>query len=186
MSRKFFLLLVLFVTLFCISDAQAAWKVELVSGVTLNANSYHIDKGRIYLKYPVGEVSFRLSELKSIAPDNQEVALFQANGIRQAKESPQVKENSAKMAKIESDQPVARDSGISRITVPSSSGSSAPAPSVQVNNQPSDYVYDPEVEEIMSDMDEAGDDEAKLADVEKKINKMFEDEMQPNEKGGGL
>jgi hypothetical protein len=174
-SRKFFPLLILFVILFCISNAQAAWKVELVSGVTLNANSYHIDKGRIYLEYPVGEVSFRLSELKSIAPDNRGVALFQANGIRQAKESPQVMENSAK---IESSQPVPRDSVTSHEAGFSSPASSAPAPSTHVNNRPSEYVYDPKVDEIISDMEAAGDDETKLADVEKKINKLFEDETQ--------
>ena len=181
MSRKFFLLLILFVTLVRISDAQAAWKVQLVSGVTLNANSYHIDKGRIYLEYPVGEVSFRLSELKSIVPDNQGVALFQTNGIGQSKESPQVEENSAKMEKIESNQPVAPGSGIAHETGPSSPATSAP-----VNNQPSEDAYDPKIEEIMSDMDVAGDDEAKLADVENKINKIFEDETQTTEKGGGL
>jgi hypothetical protein len=182
-SRKVFPLLIFFVILFCISNAQAAWKVELVSGATLSANSYHIDKGRIYLEYPVGEVSFRLSELKSVSPDNQGVALFQANGIRQAKESPQAKEN---LAKIESNQPVAPGSRVANATGPSSPASSAPAPSAHVNNQPSEYVYDPKVEEIMSDMDSAGDDETKLADVENKINKMFEDEMQSSEKGGGL
>lgn len=191
MSRKFFPLLTIFVILFFIPDAQAAWKVELVSGVSLNANSYRIDKGRIYLEYPVGEVSFRLSELKSVAPDNQGVALFQANGIRQAKESPQIKGNSVKMvkmakiAKIESNQPAATVSGVSHATVPPSPASSSPAPSTHVSNPPSEYVYDPKVEEVLSDMDAAGDDEAKLAEVGKEINKMFEDETQSSEKGGG-
>ena len=83
MSRKFFPLLIVFVIFFCISNAQAAWKVELVSGVTLNANSYHIDKGRIYLKYPIGEVSLPLSEIKSVGADSEEVTEFQTRGAPQ-------------------------------------------------------------------------------------------------------
>jgi hypothetical protein len=91
-----------------------------------------------------------------------------------------------KMAKIESNQTVAPGSGISHVTESSSPASSALAPSAHVKNQPSEYVDDPKVEEIMSNMDAAGDDEAKLADVEKQINKLFEDEMQSSEKGGDL
>jgi hypothetical protein len=194
-SRKVFPLLIFFVILFCISNAQAAWKVELVSGATLSANSYHIDKGRIYLEYPVGEVSFRLSELKSVSPDNQGVALFQANGIRQEKQSPQAKEN---LAKVESNRPVAPTSGVSHAQGPSSPASSAPAPSaipnvkggakpkftsaamdelarnsVTINDQ-SGYYYDPQIEEIIDGVENAGGDEAKLAAMQAKMDKLFD------------
>jgi hypothetical protein len=194
-SRKVFPLPVLFVILFCISNAQAAWKVELVSGATLNANSYHIDKGRIYLEYPVGEVSFRLSELKSVSPDNQGVALFQSNGIRQEKQGPHAKEN---LAKVESNRPAAATSGVSHARGPSSSASSKPAPSaisdvkggakprftaaaldelarnsVTVNDR-SGYYYDPQIEEIIDGVENAGGDEAKLAAMQKKMDQLFD------------
>jgi hypothetical protein len=194
-SRKVFPLLILFVILFCISNAWAAWKVELVSGATLNANSYHIDKGRIYLEYPVGEVSFRLSELKSVSPDNQGVDLFQANGIRQEKQGPQAKEN---LAKVESNRPAAATSAVSQARGPSSSASSSPAisaipdvkggakprftaaaldelarNSVTVNDR-SGYYYDPQIEEIIDGVENAGGDEAKLAAMQAKMDKLFD------------
>jgi hypothetical protein len=194
-SRKFFPLLIFFVILFCVSNARAAWKVELVSGATLNANSYHIDKGRIYLEYPVGEVSFRLPELKSVSPDNQGVALFQENGIRQEKQVPHAKEN---LAKVESNQPAAITSGVSHALRSSSSAFSAPAPSaishvnggakprftaaamdelarnsVTVNDR-SGYYYDPQIEEIIDGVENAGGDEAQLAAMQAKMDKLFD------------
>jgi hypothetical protein len=194
-SRIAFPLLVISVLLFCISNAQAAWKVELVSGVTLSANSYHIDKRRIYLEYPVGEVSFRLSELKSVSQDNQGVDLFQANGIRQEKQGPQPKES---LAKVEPNRPAAATSAVSHARGSPSSASSRPAPSaipdvkggarprftaaaldglarnaVTVNDR-SGYYYDPQIEEVVDGVENAGGDEAKLAAIQAKMDKLFD------------
>jgi len=190
-SRKFVPSLIVFVILFCISNAQAAWKVELVSGVTLNANSYHIDKGRIYLKYPIGEVSLPLSEIKSVAADSEEVTEFQTRGVPQKEKEDTAQAQGSLVKGVELNQSSAPSPTDSADTVgtPVSQQNDAqpntPKPgftaeqmrqlvsnSVAVTSAPA--PYDPEAEAIIQAAENA--DEAHQAELTQQINKLFDNE----------
>ena len=49
------------------SGQENSCTVTLKNGNTVNANSYRIERGRLYLKYPIGEASFELSQVESIS-----------------------------------------------------------------------------------------------------------------------
>ncbi len=191
MSRKFFPLPIVFVILFCISNAQAAWKVELVSGVTLNANSYHIDKGRIYLKYPIGEVSLPLSEIKSVAADSAEVTEFQTRGVPQKEKEDTAQAQGSLGKGVEINQSSAPAPVDSADTVGPSANrqndaqSNTPKPrftaeqmrqlvsnSVAVTSAPA--PYDPEAEAIIQAAENAND--AQQAELTQQINKLFDNQ----------
>ena len=192
MSRKFFPLPIVFVIFFCISNAQAAWKVELVSGATLNANSCHIDKGRIYLKYPIGEVSLPLSEIKSVAAGSEEVTDFQTRGVPQKEKEDNAKAQGSLGKGVEINQ--------SSTPAPVDSAATAGPSANQPNNAQPNVVkprftdeqltqlasksvaatstpepYDPDAEAIIQAAENAND--AQQAELAKKINTLF-DEVQ--------
>jgi hypothetical protein len=57
------------------------YTVLLVNGNSLAANSYSIEGDKIYLKFPIGEAAFRLSEVASIKDDAGHDMLFQEKGV---------------------------------------------------------------------------------------------------------
>lgn len=69
-------------------SADASVIVTLKNGNTLTANSYRIEKNRIFLKYPVGEVEVLLPRVESLKEEDGTVRMFQAQGERQKDEAP--------------------------------------------------------------------------------------------------
>lgn len=58
--------------------ALAAYDITLKNGETITAESYRLDKGKVYLKYPVGEAAIDLKSVASIKPTGQCPELFTA------------------------------------------------------------------------------------------------------------
>jgi len=65
------------------SIADASVIVTLKNGNTLTANSYRIEKNKIFLKYPVGEVEVQLPQVESLKEEDGTVRMFQTQGERQ-------------------------------------------------------------------------------------------------------
>lgn len=70
--------------------AGASVEVILKNGNTLSADSYRVEKNRLHLKYPLGEVEFPLSQVKSIKGDDGASLLFRDKGRKEAASRPQV------------------------------------------------------------------------------------------------
>ena len=70
--------------------ASASVAVILKNGNTLSADSYRVEKNRLRLKYPLGEVEFPLSQVKSIRGDDGSSLLFHDRGRKDAASRPQV------------------------------------------------------------------------------------------------
>lgn len=66
----------LLLTLLPILPAQAAYVISLKNGETITAESYRLDKGKVYLKYPVGEAAIDLSSVADIKLTGQCPELF--------------------------------------------------------------------------------------------------------------
>ena len=82
-----FVLPVLFCLFFLVPSAFGQEKscvITLKNGNTISADSCRVKGGRIYLKYPLGEVSFELSQVKSITGGNGGSSFFQDKGKAQA------------------------------------------------------------------------------------------------------
>jgi hypothetical protein len=186
--RWIFPILFLLVIPLCTSGAHASWKVKLSSGVTVDANSYHIEKGRIYLEYPVGEVSFPLSEIKSVAADSGEVTEFQTRGVPQKEKEDTARPQGSLAKGVELNQssapatvasadadgpsvsqpnnvvkPRFTDEQLAQLVSRSVADTSAPVP------------YDPDAEAIIQASENT--DDAQQAELAKKINTLF-DEVQ--------
>jgi len=82
MSKLLFSTAVLFLLL----SAQTAcadggsYVVRLTNGNVLTANSYRIEHGRVYLKYPIGEAAVRESLVLSIETEGGVAEYFQSKG----------------------------------------------------------------------------------------------------------
>ena len=180
--------------------AQAAWIVELTSGRTLEANSCRVEKGRVYLQYPVGEASILLSQVRTIRQDDRGVALFQQKAVAEAREAssgatgpPQTVKPQAPGTRLEKAGAPAPPPAENPMPASESPAKSPPAAygqfelkpkftpeslsqlrseSVEVKTSPKDMVYDPEVEDIINSLQNA--DEAQRTEIEKRMNKLFE------------
>lgn len=183
--------------------SQAACIVELTSGRTLEANSCRVEKGRVYLQYPVGEASVRLSQVKTILQDNRGVALFQQKAVTEARQTssgaagpPQtVKppqsatetrlEKAAAPAPPPPENPATASQPSPAKSPPAAYGqfelkpkftpetlSQLSTESARVKTSPQDMSYNPEVEDIINSLQNA--DEAQRAEIEKRMNKLFE------------
>jgi hypothetical protein len=56
------------------------YNVKLANGNTIQANSYRVDKGQVFLGYPVGEGAFPLSRVTSITAEGGSANLLQSQG----------------------------------------------------------------------------------------------------------
>lgn len=59
------------------------YTVYLVNGNSLTANSYAVEGDSIYVRFPVGEAAFSLSEVASIKDGSGKDMLFQEKGVYQ-------------------------------------------------------------------------------------------------------
>ena len=174
--------------------SRAAWVIELSSGKTLEANSCRVEKGRVYLQYPIGEASIRLSQVKTIRRDDRGVALFQQKAVTEARQTssgaaalPQTVKppQSATPAPLPPQNPVSANEAPPAKSPPAASGqfelkpkftpetlSQLSSESARVKTSPKDVAYNPEVEDIINSLQNA--DEAQRAEIEKRMNKLFE------------
>lgn len=174
--------------------SQSACIVELTSGRTLEANSCRVEKGRVYLQYPIGEASIRLSQVKTILRDDRGVALFQQKAVTEARQTssgaaapPQTVKppQSATPAPLPPQNPVSANEAPPAKSPPAASGqfelkpkftpetlSQLGSESTRVKTSPKDVAYNPEVEDIINSLQNA--DEAQRAEIEKRMNKLFE------------
>lgn len=175
MRRTTTAFLMSFLLLSFAAEAPAAWKIELVSGRTLEANSCRVENGRIFLEYPIGEASFPLSEVKSVLQDDRKVEMFQEKGTPQAKKCPADGDISGQPY----GSPAAPAAG-----GPAPASQSGPKPEPAPESLPETSInsvkdkrfqpgagYDPEAEEIISGLD--GADGARQAEFEKKMDELF-------------
>ena len=57
-----------------------SYVVRLTNGNVLTANSYRIEHGRVYLKYPIGEAAIKESLILSIETEGGKAEYFQSKG----------------------------------------------------------------------------------------------------------
>jgi|GEM_PF-6360443 len=194
MLRASFFLPVLLVISLWVSSAQAAWKIEFNSGSAVEANACRIEKGRIYLKYPVGEVSFPLSEVKSVVMDDRAATELQTAGTPQAASTAQAREDSPA---AELNQPSAPAPWASVQAAPSSPASpgnkqdftkpqftseslnALVANSVEIQGEPV-APCDPQLEAIMQAMANTTD-AAQQAALLQKMNNLIDAEILQNQ-----
>ena len=197
-------LLVIF-AMFSADAASAAWIIELNSGRTLEANSCRVEKGRVYLEYPVGEASFALSRVKTIHQGDVEVSVFQKKGVREVQEEPYsppgegqdtLRASEAKHENTDGNAPPAEVHTAPVGEPPAKSPAAAygqfelkPAltptnyqqlmsDSVELKTPQEAIGYDPQVEDIVNGLENA--DEAHRTDLEKQVNSLFETDDQQN------
>ena len=74
--------LLIFIALFLStpSFAASAYTVMLTNGNVLEANSYSVKNGKLYLQYPVGEAAIPLNQVVSIIGDDGSADLLQSKG----------------------------------------------------------------------------------------------------------
>ena len=154
--------------------AGASCKIVLTNGNTIMVNSYRIDGGRVYLKYPVGEAAFPAKDIKSIINGEGKAEMLQVEGV--------LKPASAAPAPV---QPGARPTPLPPVGIANPIGKAPaaqpPAPAVapqagvppggaanaQAKTQ-SDDNYDPDLSDLVEEYSST-DDEAKQAEIEKKL-----------------
>ena len=72
-----------------------SYVVRLTNGNVLTANSYRIERGRVYLKYPIGEAAIKESLVLSIETEDGKAEYFQSKG-ELVKSEPKLPEIGAK------------------------------------------------------------------------------------------
>ncbi len=63
------------------ASCSSTFIVTLLNGNVIEANSYSLEKGKVRLKYPVGEVVFPLKNVRSIKEKDGSVELLQSAGV---------------------------------------------------------------------------------------------------------
>lgn len=61
-------------------SSAATYNVKLANGNTIQANSYRVKKGQVFLGYPVGEGAFPLSQVISVTAEGGSANLLQSQG----------------------------------------------------------------------------------------------------------
>ncbi len=80
MYRCFSLLILIALFLPTSSFATSVYTVRLTNGNVLEANSYSVKNGKVYLLYPVGEAAIPLNQVVSIIGDGGSADLLQSKG----------------------------------------------------------------------------------------------------------
>lgn len=74
-----------------------SYVVKLTNGNVLTANSYRIERGRVYLKYPIGEAAIKESLVLSIETEAGVAEYFQSQGelVKSEPKPPEIGANPA-------------------------------------------------------------------------------------------
>jgi len=80
MHRCFSLLILIALFLPTPSFAASVYTIRLTNGNVLEANSYTVKDGKLYLQYPVGEAAIPLNQVASIIGDGGSAELLQSRG----------------------------------------------------------------------------------------------------------
>src|SRR5512143_1314273 len=114
-----------------------SYVVKLKNGNVLTANSYRIEKGHVYLKYPLGEAAIRESQVESIETQDGRTEYFQSKG-ELVKSEPRAPEIGARPAP----QPAMPEPPVAENQPPASD--KTPAPQAQETPQsPEDRKFAP-------------------------------------------
>lgn len=180
MSRRAlaFMLLSLVLTAgsgFC---ADTSYKVKLGNGNVLEANSYRIKDGKVYLKYPMGEAAISASEILSITAGDGTVEFLQSQGVASPKpkeEAPrkQVVEKAPAQEPVPALPPVGvagRENRLRHAPARPKENKEARAARVRGNSD-----KDPQVDSLFEKNYDL-DDPKSAAEYEKEMNALFTDE----------
>ncbi len=156
----------------------SAFTVTLSNGNVIEANSYTIRDGRVYLKYPTGEASFPARQVTSIKSADGGVELLQSEGAFVPRKEPERATNASAPDKpvivhgkgdLNPRKPAARQRPARRNR---DEGQPAEASSTPTAPRQSD----PRVEELSRMLDSADPyDEKQQQEIDKKMDAIFDE-----------
>jgi hypothetical protein len=159
------------------------YNVKLANGNTIQANSYRVEKGQVFLGYPVGEGAFPLTRVTSITAEGGSANLLQSQGVvKPAEKQAPAEKQEAKLPfdpvafkkNVREHLKAAREASNERNAANGTSGTSGTGP----DQKP--FVGNPDpVQDALIDQLSNTDDETKQDAIEKQL---FDDTNMPEAK----
>ena len=156
---------------------SSAFTVTLANGNVVEANSYSIRDGRVYLRYPMGEASFPARQVTSIRSADGSVELLQSQGrfLPDAKPATAAAPDKPSVVHGRGDLNPRRPADRPRPVRHKRDDGDRPAEATASASPP--RQADPRADELSRLLDSAdADDEKKQQEIDRKMDAIFEDQ----------